>query len=185
VAPRCIGAALPFGGISQIAGPLQPSAHVCIRNQFLGSSFGAIESQRVLEILKLLEHAAVLVHIQQDRFSPATRSDYKRGAASKVAGAPNPLDELMKLDPAGEIKAPIRSRNKLGQYPRFLREGGNLVKIGWSKSQRAEYEHKSPLLGLLAKSVGNSDNLRECECSKWGTFSRRLLNARVPRYINS
>ncbi len=61
---------------SDFAGLLQPSAHVFIRHQPLGSSFSAIESQRVLEILKFPQHTAVLVHIQQDRFSPATRSDY-------------------------------------------------------------------------------------------------------------
>jgi hypothetical protein len=85
-----------------------------------------------------------------------------RGAASKVAGAPNPLDALMKLDPAGEIKVPIRSRNKLGQYPRFVREGDNLVKIGWSKSQRAEYEHKSPkrLLAVLCESLTSANGKR-------------------------
>jgi hypothetical protein len=85
-----------------------------------------------------------------------------RGAASKVADAPNPLDELMKLDSAGEIKVPIRSHNKLGQYPKFVREGDSLVKIGWSKSQRAEYEHKSPkrLLAVLRDSLTSANGKR-------------------------
>ncbi len=30
------------------------------------------------------------------------------------------------------------------EYPRFLREGDSLVKIGWSKKDRATYEHKAP-----------------------------------------
>lgn len=30
------------------------------------------------------------------------------------------------------------------QYPQFRRDGQALVKIGWSKSDRAPYEHKSP-----------------------------------------
>jgi hypothetical protein len=29
-------------------------------------------------------------------------------------------------------------------YPRFYRSGDDLVKIGWSKKQRAEYRHKAP-----------------------------------------
>jgi hypothetical protein len=88
--------------------------------------------------------------------------DQFRGAASKVAEARNPLDALIELDPAGEIKVPIRSRNKLGQYPRFVREGDNLVKIGWSKSQRAEYEHKSPkrLLAVLCASLTGANGKR-------------------------
>jgi len=39
---------------------------------------------------------------------------------------------------------PIKGRPKKGQYPKFLREGNNLVKLGWSPSEKAEYEHKSP-----------------------------------------
>ncbi len=38
----------------------------------------------------------------------------------------------------------IKGRPKKGQYPKFLREGSNLVKLGWSPSEKAEYEHKSP-----------------------------------------
>jgi hypothetical protein len=29
-------------------------------------------------------------------------------------------------------------------YPRFKREGDRLVKIGWSKSERSEYQHRAP-----------------------------------------
>jgi hypothetical protein len=85
-----------------------------------------------------------------------------RGAASGEAKTPNPLDALMELGPAAEIKVPIRSRNKLGQYPRFVREGDNLVKIGWSKTQRAEYEHKSPkrLLAVLCGSLTSANGKR-------------------------
>ncbi len=68
----------------------------------------------------------------------------------------------MKLHPAAESKVPIRRRNKLGEYPRFVREGDNLVKVGWSKSQRAEYEHKSPqrLLAVLCESLTSANGKR-------------------------
>jgi hypothetical protein len=33
---------------------------------------------------------------------------------------------------------------KKAAYPQFYREGDSLVKVAWSKSQRGEYEHKSP-----------------------------------------
>jgi hypothetical protein len=85
-----------------------------------------------------------------------------RVTASKAAEAPHPLDTLMKLHPVAESKTPIRSRNKLGQYPKFVREGDNLVKIGWSKSQKAEYEHKSPkrLLAVLCESLTSANGKR-------------------------
>lgn len=36
-------------------------------------------------------------------------------------------------------KAPVRP-----VYPRFLRRGDQLIKIGWSKREKSEYEHKAP-----------------------------------------
>lgn len=37
-----------------------------------------------------------------------------------------------------------------GGYPRFRREGNLLVKIGWSKSSKAEYLHRAPRTVVLA-----------------------------------
>jgi hypothetical protein len=39
-------------------------------------------------------------------------------------------------------------KNRDRKYPRFKREGDVLVKIGWSKSDNATYEHRSPRLIL-------------------------------------
>jgi len=82
--------------------------------------------------------------------------------ASRNETPANSADETKDVHPGAESKTPIRSRNKLGQYPRFVREGDNLVKIGWSKSQRAEYEHKSPkrLLAVLCESLTSANGKR-------------------------
>jgi hypothetical protein len=37
-------------------------------------------------------------------------------------------------------------------YPRFVRESDALVKIGWSKRENSEYEHKAPHSVLLVLS---------------------------------
>src|SRR5262245_31311871 len=37
-----------------------------------------------------------------------------------------------------------RSSRTARAFPRFEREGDRLVKIAWSKKDRAEYEHKAP-----------------------------------------
>jgi hypothetical protein len=42
-----------------------------------------------------------------------------------------------------------RSRAPRG-YPRFERDGDKLVKIGWSKKGRKEYEHRAPRAAVLA-----------------------------------
>lgn len=37
-----------------------------------------------------------------------------------------------------------------GSYPRFARQGDKLVKTGWSKRAREEYEHRAPRSAVLA-----------------------------------
>jgi len=48
-----------------------------------------------------------------------------------------------------------RARTRREEYPKFLRDGENLVKIGWSKKDREPYEHKAPkrVLDLLLISL--------------------------------
>jgi hypothetical protein len=42
-----------------------------------------------------------------------------------------------------------KSKAKKADYPRFHRERDELVKIGWSKKQKAEYRHKAPKAVVL------------------------------------
>ena len=42
------------------------------------------------------------------------------------------------------------ARNKAKQYPKFFRQGDQLVKVGWSKKEREEYIHKAPYTSVLA-----------------------------------
>lgn len=39
---------------------------------------------------------------------------------------------------------------KKKEYPRFVREGDRLVKIGWSKKNKSTYEHKAPYESVTA-----------------------------------
>lgn len=66
---------------------------------------------------------------------------------------------------AAATSAPKRSKSarkastKRTGYPRFVREGDRLVKIGWSKKNKSEYEHRVPrsavdaFLGKLTSAV--------------------------------
>jgi hypothetical protein len=40
-------------------------------------------------------------------------------------------------------------------YPKFLRRGDDLVKVGWSRRGKAEYEHKAPkaVVTLVAQAI--------------------------------
>ncbi len=59
---------------------------------------------------------------------------------------------------------------KKKSYPMFFRQGDDLVKIGWSPSEKSEYEHKSPkkVLLLLAAAI-----------SKAGTNGKRFAMDRI------
>lgn len=51
--------------------------------------------------------------------------------------------------PARASRPVGRQSSRAASYPRFEREGERLIKIGWSKKERAEYEHKAPLSGVV------------------------------------
>ena len=43
-------------------------------------------------------------------------------------------------------------------YPRFMAQGESLIKIGWSKKSKAEYQHKAPwdVVNLVARSTAKA-----------------------------
>lgn len=62
-----------------------------------------------------------------------------------------------KLPETAAVRSPARVGLSRRSYPKFLRDGDTIIKLGWSKSAKAEYEHKAPkriltnLLATLAK----------------------------------
>ena len=80
---------------------------------------------------------------------------------------PQRQDETAQLaDPALPLKAPERTRSQSNtapsamshrgtathEYPRFLRDGPDLIKVGWSRKRGAEYLQRSPKQTALALS---------------------------------
>ena len=56
---------------------------------------------------------------------------------------------IHKLPHADEVRAKRpdrakRSKAARGEYPKFLRDGEELLKIGWSKREKKAYRHKAP-----------------------------------------
>jgi hypothetical protein len=49
----------------------------------------------------------------------------------------------------------ITRKSRKREYPKFLRERNDLVKIGWSKREKSPYEHKAPkaVIVLLARTL--------------------------------
>ncbi len=92
--------------------------------------------------------------------------------------SPNQTVPLAPLSKA-QSRPTGKSRAVVDEYPRFLRRGDELVKVGWSKSDRKEYHHRAPrrtLDALIAaiKRVGSdgsgftSDNLNPLKDSETG-----------------
>lgn len=56
------------------------------------------------------------------------------------------------------VAQPLGRQRKKASYPMFLREGESLVKVGWSRSEKSEYEHKSPkkVLPILAEVIAKA-----------------------------
>ena len=55
-----------------------------------------------------------------------------------------PRQSLPKSAAPAVTTTKTKSRGRAKDYPKFLRRSDSLVKIGWSKRSREEYEHKAP-----------------------------------------
>jgi hypothetical protein len=114
--------------------------------------------------------AACLIDLAKDVADLASKARAHLDPTARTSGQP----ALSSQGTAPAIKAtaqsPIKSRPKRGEYPKFLREGDNLVKLGWSRSKKAVYEHKSPkkIIPLLVAAI-----------SKTGSNGRRFSMDKV------
>ena len=99
----------------------------------------------------------------------ATGRDYAEVARlARLAGAVRALRESGTATAADDAAAPVEPKSmatgpppraatapevKRRPYPKFLRDGDTLVKVGWSRRESAEYEHRSPVAALLRVSA--------------------------------
>jgi hypothetical protein len=67
-------------------------------------------------------------------------------------------------------------------YPRFMRRGDELVKIGWSKAGRKEYQHRAPHSLLVALQKALLDASRARKLFTMDTLERYLAANDVPGY---
>lgn len=66
-----------------------------------------------------------------------------RDTASAAASTSERAYSVESVAPGAGRVAP--GRTKRGQYPRFRKTGEMLVKTGWSRTGRSEYEHRAPI----------------------------------------
>ncbi len=101
--------------------------------------------------LRELMQRALAVGDYRDLPALAKIGEQLAGMASRICSADDSVRNLV-LDETFAPKAVLqratrvkRSKSKTkNNYPKFKREGSRLVKIGWSKSEKAEYQHRAP-----------------------------------------
>lgn len=106
----------------------------------------ALASKRYSVLVKLAPLAEGVTSLLTEQSSPVIDvPDELAGGASATDTSRNGLGN-------SEADPPPRHRRKgrSGGYPRFERDGVRLVKIGWSKKDAKEYEHKAPRAALEA-----------------------------------
>ena len=97
-------------------------------------------------VARVIELAEDLRRLADDVVSSESDNDSPPPAESSVASGGTPARQATRK---AKRKRTTRKAGKKG-YPKFLREGKVLVKIAWSKSQKAPYEHKAPRKVLSA-----------------------------------
>ncbi len=129
--------------------------------------------------------AASLVELAKDVADLAFKARSHLNSAAKSAGQPVGSLQLPPRVVAVTTPSPVKGRAKKAEYPKFLREGNSLVKLGWSPSEKSEYEHKSPreVLLLLISAVSKvGKNGRRFSMDKILPLINPADNSRVPDY---
>ena len=104
----------------------------------------------------------------------------KGGRAEGAAGVPTVAKEVLRATPLNG-----RNERNAKQYPQFYRDGEALVKVGWSRKSREEYEHKAPKAAVLAVAAALADAgraKRRITMEKVMPVRDAASNADVPDY---
>ena len=85
--------------------------------------------------------------------------------------------------PGGAVRTRLgRGAARHGTYPRFVRRGDELVKIGWSKSDRKEYQHRAAHDLLVALRQALLDAGKRRKLFTMDALDRQLSSSGAPGY---
>jgi hypothetical protein len=99
---------------------------VCERSlqELLGQAVAARDYEAIMELTTMAKTVAEIA---------GSAKDGHPGAAMAPADPP-----------ASAAPEQSVARKKTGDYPRFIKRGDDLIKIGWSKKEKKTYQHKIP-----------------------------------------
>ncbi len=117
------------------------------------------EYDKLFEVGRWARNVAGIALEAEEALSIGTTSPVKVSNASAaqapVEARPTPTSQQSGAEHG--VKKNSKQR-KATAYPRFVRRDDELIKIGWSKKQKKQYQHKSPkyVLELLRNALLNS-----------------------------
>jgi hypothetical protein len=101
----------------------------------------ALEGRRDEEAARLMDLARLLADARCSRVA---------STSGEPSGATTPAAADVPRGAGPRRKRKPKARKKPSPYPKFFREGNALLKLGWSRKSRAEYEHRAPREAVLA-----------------------------------
>ncbi|GJM08235.1 MAG: hypothetical protein DHS20C11_05110 [Lysobacteraceae bacterium] len=103
------------------------------------------EYEALAEIAKLATHLASAIDTA-DAKAPRVAPKHNRSKADSRAKATNKTvtsTSPTRTNSRASAASKPTSQRKPGTYPKFRIDGDRLVKVGWSKKRREEYEHRA------------------------------------------
>lgn len=105
-------------------------------------------------------------------------AEASRGQPGSVPQGVEPVTE-----PPAPGAAPIEPvKRTTKEYPRFERQGERLIKVGWSKKERAEYEHRTEKEVALAVSLYLAETPKDQVFRMDDLLPIEIENDEVPLY---
>lgn len=105
-----------------------------------------LKAQRYGELAELAAIADALARLSRGGLTgEATNALNTAPQARRLPAAPSTTARAL-----AKGKSIARNKPAKRDYPRFERDGDKLIKVGWSKKSREEYEHRAPRAAVLA-----------------------------------
>jgi len=105
-----------------------------------------LRAQRYTEVAELAGMADALARLARGNSQSASISNHTATPPSSPSSAL--VRKVTSASARGRVTAKRGTAKR--DYPRFERDDDKLVKVGWSKKAREEYEHRAPRAAVLA-----------------------------------
>ena len=115
-----------------------------LRNELKAIILEAINTENYGDVASIARISTALSSFAQSVRTEAPPGDIGSNASAEnlsefVRSAAQPTEEEDK-----PLKLSLRGHSRREKYPQFLKDGDRLVKVAWSKKDRAPYEHRAP-----------------------------------------